>query len=214
LKELYAMRHAADKVGAIVVPGYTLRHYPGIKALQTGERYGKLLYMRALYGHGGGASGWRAEPAGGGELLDQCSHLIDLAQLMMDASSLEVVHAILPRIITKDVEDNAWLTLESDGVFASLHASWTEWRPTFSVVAMYERGRVRLSGLSGAYRDQEISFQNLQEVEERHLYAHTDVLRDEWEAFKTISRAEATMRMADAQRTLRLIEEARKCAFY
>ena len=61
------------------------RRSAGPRSSSTSGRYGPLLHVRARYGHGGRLGyerEWRArrELSGGGELLDQGSHLIDLTR--------------------------------------------------------------------------------------------------------------------------------------
>ena len=86
--ELRPLLAAADRRGVVVKVGFNHRFHPAFqqaRALVDAGEIGDLLYIRARYGHGGRVGydrEWRADPkvAGGGELLDQGVHLIDLAR--------------------------------------------------------------------------------------------------------------------------------------
>ena len=125
------------------------------EVVRSGE-FGPLLYVRARYGHGGRLGyeqEWRADRArsGGGQLMDQGTHLIDLTHALFGPSELafaELRSAFWPM----SVEDNAFIALRPHGGgFAWLHASWTEWKNLFSYEIMLERAKVEVSGLGGSY---------------------------------------------------------------
>src|SRR4051794_40692195 len=86
--EVRPLLAAAERQGVVVKVGFNHRFHPSFqKARQIFDdgELGELLYIRARYGHGGRLGyerEWRANPkiAGGGEMLDQGVHLIDLAR--------------------------------------------------------------------------------------------------------------------------------------
>src|SRR6516164_5926010 len=88
LAEISAVTEAADAAGRVAKVGYNHRFHPAVlKAREIVDRgeLGQLMFMRGRYGHGGRPGyerEWRFERSisGGGELIDQGSHLIDLAQ--------------------------------------------------------------------------------------------------------------------------------------
>jgi predicted dehydrogenase len=137
-----------------MVPGYTLRHHEGVRRLKKwlgASVIGRPKYARMVYGHGGGATGWRRES---GELLDQGSHLLDLGQHLFGHLTLHRAQ-LLNACNGDGAEDNVFLTcMSKDGVHIEMHASWTEWQPQFRVEVVCERGKLVLSGLGGAYGPQ------------------------------------------------------------
>ena len=118
---------------------------------------GKIINMRGVYGKGSffGAAGpdWRTDrdKAGGGILLDQGIHLVDLMRLF--AGEFAEVKSFVENSFWKaDVEDNAYALLRTtDGKVASLHSSATQWQHKFELEICFEGGAVILSGiLSGS----------------------------------------------------------------
>ena len=157
--ELDAVDEAARRSGRLVRVGYNHRFHPGVQAAHravTDGRFGALFSVRARYGHGGRPGyerEWRgdAERSGGGELLDQGSHLIDLTRFL--AGDVKLAFAELRTDYWQTpVEDNAYLALRtSAGAFAWLHASWTEWKNCFEMELALQSARLDLRGLGGSY---------------------------------------------------------------
>jgi predicted dehydrogenase len=157
--ELAPLAEAARRRGVTVAVGYNHRFHPALqqaRALLRNGAVGDLMMLRARYGHGGRPGyerEWRADPArsGGGELLDQGVHLLDLARWF--AGELEVRAAHLPSLFWETpVEDNAFLLLEGGrGFSAWLHASWTEWKNLFSFEVFGREGKLQAEGLGGSY---------------------------------------------------------------
>jgi predicted dehydrogenase len=115
-----------------------------------------LLFIRGRYGHGGRPGydrEWRAEPerSGGGELIDQGMHLIDLARWFL--GDFTRVRGAAPTYFwNMPVEDNGFLLLETArGQVAFLHASWTEWKNLFSFEIAGRVGKLEITGLGGSY---------------------------------------------------------------
>jgi predicted dehydrogenase len=118
---------------------------------------GPLFFIHAIYGHGGRPGyekEWRGDPdlAGGGELLDQGVHLLDLSRWFL--GDLDVVAAVTPRWHwdVAPLEDNAFVLLQTpSGQIANLHTSWTMWKNKFSFEALGRDGYARIDGLGGSY---------------------------------------------------------------
>lgn len=157
--ELSEVAKVAEENNLHVRIGYNHRHHRGIrKAIQmthSGD-IGKVLFLRARYGHGGRIGydkEWRADKnlSGGGELIDQGTHLLDLSIAFLGDLSLE--YGSTPNYFwNMEVEDNAFLVLKNkSGATAFLHASCTEWKNTFSLEVYGQFGKLEINGLGGSY---------------------------------------------------------------
>lgn len=157
----------AGASGCLVKVGFNHRFHPGIaRAAQEvhGGEHGELMHLRARYGHGGrpGYAGeWRADPArsGGGELIDQGMHLLDLSHWL--AGPLPLHSALLrTHFWETPVEDNAALMLgeasSRSGPWALLHVSWTEWKNLFSLELYCRTAKIQVDGLVRSYGPQRI----------------------------------------------------------
>lgn len=162
--EVERLLEAADAGGLTFKIGFNLRHAPAIArahALCADGAIGDVTFLRARYGHGGRPgmeSEWRCDAAvsGGGELLDQGVHLIDLGRWF--AGDFGEVFAYTENYSwpappgTEGVEDNAFVLLRAaSGVVASLHVSWTQWKNVFSFEVFGTDGYVVVEGLGGSY---------------------------------------------------------------
>lgn len=159
LEDLLAVRDAARSAGKVVKVGFNHRFHPAMlraRAIAEEKPYGELLHIRGRYGHGGRPGyekEWRArrEDSGGGELVDQGIHLIDLTRYI--AGDIDLAFAeCRTDFWQSDVEDNAFLALRPrTGGFAWLHASWTEWKNLFSLEVAYRTAKLEITGLGGSY---------------------------------------------------------------
>lgn len=165
-EELRPVAAAAREAGVTVKVGFNHRFHPALrhaKTLFAQDAIGPLLYVRARYGHGGRLgyeNEWRADPqiAGGGELLDQGVHLIDLARWF--AGDFTEVRGEAATFFWKmPVEDNAFLHLKTAaGQVAWLHASCTEWKNLFSFEVFGRDGKLQVDGLGGSYGLERLTF--------------------------------------------------------
>jgi len=148
--------------GATVLFGFNHRHHPGIteaKAIIDSGALGEILTLRGMYGKDGGYqyhTSWRNDPAigGGGILLDQGIHMLDLFRLFVGDFE-EVIGMRSIAAFEIPVEDNAMVLLRtSRGQLAQLHSSATSWKHTFRLEIGCEKGYVVVSGLlsrTGSY---------------------------------------------------------------
>ena len=121
------------------------------------------MYVRGRYGHGGRLGyekEWRADPAvsGGGELIDQGVHLIDLARWFLgDFTTVEgFAHTYYWDM---PVEDNGFMLLRTaERQTAFLHASCTEWKNLFSFEIFGRQGKLEITGLGGSYGTERLAY--------------------------------------------------------
>ncbi len=165
VKDISSLIKQSQKYKSIVRVGYNHRfHRSVLKAYELfkSDKIGKIMFLRARYGHGGRLGyekEWRANKkiSGGGELIDQGSHLIDLSMLFL--GNLDLQNAVLKNYFWKmSVEDNAFITLKNKkGNIAFLNASCTEWKNIFSFEIYGKKGKIHLEGLGGSYGIEKIS---------------------------------------------------------
>jgi predicted dehydrogenase len=169
LAEVSAVSKAADTAGRVAKVGYNHRFHPAVlKAREIVDRgeLGSLMFIRGRYGHGGRPDyekEWRFERSisGGGELIDQGSHLIDLANWFLGEFT-SVQAALRTFFWNAEVEDNVFLTLStSEGQIAWLHASWTEWKNLFSLEIYGRDGKLEINGLGGSYGVESLTFHRM-----------------------------------------------------
>lgn len=159
LQEVASIAEAAAVAGRIAKVGYNHRFHPAIvKSRQIVDSgvLGPLMFIRGRYGHGGRPGydqEWRfnKDMSGGGQMIDQGSHLIDLAHWFL--GDFTQVFGVLPTYFWRaEVEDNVFLTLSTEqGQVAWLHATWTEWKNMFSFEIYGRDGKLSIDGLGGSY---------------------------------------------------------------
>ena len=201
--QIERLQAAAERNGRRVKVGFNHRFHPGIARataeIHSGE-HGELMHLRGRYGHGGRIGydrEWRAEPArsGGGELIDQGMHLLDLSHWMAGPLPL---HSALLRTHFWDtpVEDNAALILgEPSGrqaPWAMLHVTWTEWKNLFSLEIYCRTAKLQVDGLVRSYGPQTLRIYRMSpelgppEVEEIAYPAEDGSWEREWEHFAEV----------------------------
>jgi histidinol-phosphate phosphatase family protein len=158
--EAEAMAAAAAASGRLLKVGFNHRYHPALA--QAAELYaagaiGPLIQLRARYGHGsrpGCEREWRGDPqlAGGGELMDQGVHVLDLFQWFAGPAvrvQAEVQTAVWPLGV---LEDNAFGLLRfGGGVVGQFHVSMTQWKNLFSLEIHGAAGALVVEGLGGSY---------------------------------------------------------------
>ena len=157
---------AADAARRLVRVGFNHRYHPALrKARELFEAgaLGELMFVRGRYGHGGRLGydrEWRADPAlsGGGELIDQGVHLIDLARWFL-GDFPRVTGSAHTYFWNMPVDDNAFLLLrDARDRTAFLHVSCTEWKNMFSFEIYGREAKVQIDGLGGSYGTERITY--------------------------------------------------------
>ena len=166
VRELDAVIAAARQARVQVRVGFCLRYHPALRQareLFASGALGEMMFVRGRYGHGGRLGyekEWRADPkrSGGGELIDQGVHLIDLARLFL--GELTEVEGFAHTYFWKmPVDDNAFLLLKTrDQKVAFLHASCTEWKNLFSLEIYGRNAKLHVEGLGGSYGVERLTY--------------------------------------------------------
>ncbi|EKN3872803.1 Gfo/Idh/MocA family oxidoreductase [Yersinia enterocolitica] len=164
--ELKPVMAAAAKHNVKVHVGFNHRYHRSLrKAREIVDSgvLGDLMFIRARYGHGGRVGydkEWRANPelSGGGELIDQGPHLIDLSRWFL-GDFIEVHGFVHTYYWDMPVDDNGFMMLKTDlKQTAFLHVSCTEWKNMFSLEIYGKSGKLDLSGLGGSYGVEKITW--------------------------------------------------------
>lgn len=148
-------KHPAQKL----MYGFNHRYHDSVsEALRIikSKELGDVINLRGVYGKSkiiSFESDWRTKRAlaGGGILLDQGIHMVDMLRLF--AGDFEEVHSFVSNDYwNHDVEDNAYALMRTKkGVVAMLHSSATQWRHSFRLEIALTKGAILLSGiLSGS----------------------------------------------------------------
>ena len=136
--------------------GFNHRYHESVqdtlRILRSGE-LGRVINMRGVYGKAKlitfNQPDWRTkrEIAGGGVLLDQGIHMVDLMRLF--GGDFTEVHSFISNSHWGyDVEDNAYALMRTaDGVVGMLNSSATQWRHRFHLDINLERGSLILGGI-------------------------------------------------------------------
>ena len=160
---------AERKSGRKLMYGFNHRHHDSVirmKEIVDSGNFGRILWMRGRYGKSVTPdyyNEWRAkkELAGGGILIDQGIHMLDL--FLHLGSDFDDVKAEVSNLYWNlDVEDNAFVILKDSqtGLVANLHSTMTQWRHLFSLEVFMEKGYMVLNGLnttSMSYGDEILS---------------------------------------------------------
>jgi predicted dehydrogenase len=231
--EVDALAAAADSAGRRVKVGFNHRFHAGtaraIAEARSGA-HGDVLHSRARYGHGGRPGydrEWRAQPerSGGGEIIDQGMHLLDLSHWLLGPLPL---HSALLRTQFWDtsVDDNAALLLGETGShtapWAMVHVSWTEWKNMFSLEIYCRTAKLQVDGLVRSYGPQTLRIYRMKpdlsrpEVETLSYPDDDPSWTAEWAHFVAAIADGSRMmgELSDARYTWSIVEEAYERAGY
>lgn len=162
-KEIRKNIQEAKKRKLVYMVGFNHRYHPGFlmaRKIIKQAGIGKLMFIRARYGFGGRKNyqtEWRFQKrvSGGGELLDQGVHMIDLSRFFL--GDFRDIHGFAEDFFWPGrVEDNGFLLLRTKNrKVASIHVSWTNWDWIHSFEIFGSRGYLIINGLDQRYHGPE-----------------------------------------------------------
>jgi len=143
--------------------GFNHRYHSSVKLAKKiikSKKYGGILNLRCLYGKSkivasyhdrfsGTEDDWRSKKklSGGGILLDQGIHLLDLL-IFFNGDFHEYKSFISNKFWNYDVEDNAFaLMRDKNGVIESIHSTATQWQHTFRIEIAMKNALIELKGI-------------------------------------------------------------------
>jgi predicted dehydrogenase len=139
--------------------GFNHRYHDSVieakRILESGQ-YGRIINIRGVYGKSSVipfSGGWRSERqyAGGGILLDQGIHMLDMIRYF--AGDFDEVKSFVSNDYWHhDVEDNAYAIMRNQrGCVAMIHSTATQWQHRFRLEVSLEEALIELTGiLSGS----------------------------------------------------------------
>ncbi|MDR1531586.1 MAG: Gfo/Idh/MocA family oxidoreductase [Clostridiales bacterium] len=175
LADTLRMEDAYNTGNSILKFGFNHRYHNSIieaKTLINSKLLGGVVCVRGIYGKAGNVDftkEWRNNPelSGGGILLDQGIHMLDLMCWFL--GDLTVEHGNVDRLVWRNMptEDSAFAVLKTqDGKIASLHSSAIQWKHKFDMDIIFTDGYIALNGLLTGTRSY---------GEERITYYHKDL---------------------------------------
>ena len=225
-KDIEEIRAVEKESGKVLMYGFNHRHHASIKYMKKlvdDKEFGKILWMRGRYGKSVDDTfydNWRAkkELAGGGILIDQGIHMLDL--LLHLGGNFDNVHASVSNLYWNlNVEDNVFATLENTktGLAASLHSTMTQWRHLVSLEVFLEKGYLVLNGLktsSNSYGEEILTIAKNRSTapvatwkDEKNITYHTD---KSWESelteFFSAIKSNREVRLGNSSDALKLMK--------
>ena len=195
------MMECANKNNKILYTGFNHRFHPSIlkaKKLIDTNLLGDVLHIHGHYGHGGRPGmekEWRMDKklSGGGELLDQGVHLVDLA-IFFKGFPDKVFGTNAKLAWDSSVEDSSsFILMYEKNINCLFSVGWIYWKNKFEFSIYGSKGFISISGLGGSYGNEKLTLgiRNIKggEPKIRKFYFETKVdssWRKEWIHFKKL----------------------------
>ena len=211
--------------------GFNHRYHHSVmeaRRMVDSGQFGKVLWLRGVYGKCGGIqfeNEWRNDRniAGGGILLDQGIHMLDLCRCFC-GDFTDIKSLVTTSYWKTPLEDNAFVIMSNEaGQVAQVHSSATQWKHRFGLEICLEDGYINLQGIlssSRSYGDETLTFARKQfedtslafgRPREETIYFDTDEswaleIDDFVDAVRT-DRPVTSGNSEDSLRVMQLIEE-------
>tara|TARA_B100001175_G_C19499744_1_gene637398 strand:- start:799 stop:1785 length:987 start_codon:yes stop_codon:yes gene_type:complete len=199
-KESQELENCASKNNTILYTGFNHRFHPSVlkakEIIEKGE-IGKLIHIHGHYGHGGRPGmekEWRSfkKLSGGGELLDQGVHLIDLSILFQGYP--KKVYGTTDKLVWKiEVEDSSsFILFGKNNSHSLLSVGWVYWKNKFEMSIYGDLGYLQLIGLGGSYGSERLIFgkRNMKggkpEIKKLYFKNEDTSWKKEWKHFKNL----------------------------
>lgn len=190
--------NAAKKAGVLLKVGFNHRFHSAIKqahGLVKKGAIGELMYIRAVYGHGGRKGydlEWRMKKkfSGGGELIDQGVHLLDLFRWFLGEFKEGAAFCQNMFWDKTKLEDNAFCILKTrEWKVAQMHVSITQWKNKFNFEIFGKKGYIIVEGKGGSYGQEKLVIGRRKKLgtrpeEQEFLYNRDVSWEEEWKNFK------------------------------
>ncbi|RBQ32720.1 oxidoreductase [Arcobacter sp. FW59] len=160
-QELLSVIETEKNTNLILKYGFNHRYHYSVmeakKIIDSGIM-GKLLWLRGVYGKAGSIDydkNWRnyREYSGGGILIDQGIHMLDLMRYFSGQDFIHINSFITTSYWKIEAEDNAFAIMQSDEkITAMLHSSATQWKHKFLLEMCFEEGYINLDGILSGTR--------------------------------------------------------------
>lgn len=156
LSDTLQMKEVYEKGNTVLKFGFNHRYHNSVieaKALIDSGMIGEVVCARGVYGKAGSLNfgqEWRNNTSlsGGGILLDQGIHMLDL--LCYFIGDFTRIKSTVNHLVWKEMntEDSAFAILETDqGQVASLHSSAVQWKHKFDLDLICTKGYIALNGI-------------------------------------------------------------------
>ena len=203
--------------------GFNHRYHDSViqaKKLIENNSLGQLVNLKGVYGKSrivSFSSDWRTRrrDAGGGILLDQGIHLLDMMRLFA-GDFTDISSFISNNYWNHDVEDNAYALMRtSQGVVAMVHSSATQWRHQFRLEIALTEGAIVLGGIlsgSKSYGDETMTTivksaeEGAMPVEKTTKYDFDHSWQDEINEFTEAILRDKPIRYGNSEDALRTME--------
>ena len=216
--------------------GFNHRYHSSVKLAKKiidSKKYGEILNLRCLYGKSkilapydnrftGSSDDWRSKKklSGGGILLDQGIHLLDLLRFF-NGDFREYKSFISNKFWNYNVEDNAFaLMRDKKGIIASLHSTATQWQHTFRIEITAKYALIELKGiLSGtkSYGKESLKVieripksKNGYKIKNQYYFSKDNSWKDEIDEFANIVQKKLSVKTGNIYDAIKVMEMVEK----